>query len=454
MDATNLDQSLIEPFMELTDQLNDVRDFIDDIKDARMPLLKKLQTLFTGSIDSLFARDNLNDMIVNGVGGLITGGLSTLLSGLADGFLGLFEGGPDYERMSKDQIDALRENTLAIKRMARNMSGSALGRLPAAIEAVASLIEQTGGAQNPSVGTELRGDLIRTLLDRMGVSFAEFESVLSDMGVTFDEATTSAEVLREAVEQLADRYGDLSGRMDLMNAMVEIMDVEDPAQKFEMQMRAMLDSIRQTRLGELYQEIIGTGPEEFAAQAQEWLNEIQSGTFDVGALGDVTEQEFIDWIVGMDRFADEVEEAADGLGELGEQLRNVPTGFKVALAQFRADTGEFRENEGKMPPVVANPFITLDESMVENYGKGAPSGGGYDYGPDGGDMLGRGEPSGHGRGEGEINIDVVYVVANDPQEMLRKLEEQARIEKRRGGTTLGDAAFRSTSPTATKGGFR
>ncbi len=137
--------------------------------------------------------------------------------------------------------------------------------------------------------------------------------------------------------------------------------------------------------------------------------------------------------------------AADGLNSMAATLRNVPTGFKVALERFRADTGDVLGEETEEilkggyvetlppPPILPPPPPELPPE-VDTTGTGTPT-----------------TPGDNATDIVEINIASLVVQAEDPRQLTEALVEEARRQARRGGVTGLQLATQSgqATPTAT-----
>lgn len=134
--------------------------------------------------------------------------------------------------------------------------------------------------------------------------------------------------------------------------------------------------------------------------------------------------------------ADAVEEMGDAAEGAAEALTNVPEGFKVALARFRAMTPTHAPpgdpTDPHIPPDLGpegEPVEPIDELHPTSVstGQAATSG------------------SGGARPFGTVFIESLQVVANDPEEFLRKLQ---RVMERKSFHTTG-SLVPVTSPFAT-----
>lgn len=140
----------------------------------------------------------------------------------------------------------------------------------------------------------------------------------------------------------------------------------------------------------------------------------------------------------VDKSAASLDKLAESAKRATEQLINVPSGFKVALARHRAAIGE------------GNPSNAPGAGGTG--GLGGTGGSGYEPDPAGGGRYRPVAPGGPGSNmvaAGEVSSIVitgpVYVSANTESELIEKLGKEALQQSRRGGTNqLTTAMARAT----------
>lgn len=133
--------------------------------------------------------------------------------------------------------------------------------------------------------------------------------------------------------------------------------------------------------------------------------------------------------------AGQIDDLGDSAAAAAEALFNVPAGFKVAAARFRAQQGEIPGREGTSPsgggsgdPTGGSPFLT--PTFLPHLKRALKFGG------EGEEAVGSSEGAAT---SGGITIENLTIVADDPDEFLRKLERKAF--QRRGIPVAGANQF-------------
>ena len=215
------------------------------------------------------------------------------------------------------------------------------------------------------------------------------------------------------------------------------------------------DSLESLKLGDLTIDRSG-----LLATKNQLAEDIGNFGEEVGGVADQFTED-------MGRAQREFDSLADTTERLNEELRNVPAGFKVALARFNAqDTESTRVGLGGSGGGGGNLLTTLIGTAV---GAGA-SGGATRVGTGGGIRLPRMARGGvvthptiaeigesgpeaviplkdmGSMGGGNLYVDTVVVQANNPEAFMRELKARARREGLAKGK-IGNAAPRGTGGT-------
>lgn len=280
--------------------------------------------------------------------------------------------------------EAIRRNTEAIQRSLRGVAG---GQVAGIANAISVAIEAAFRA----------GDFATTLereLAKLNLTFADARALAETFGIELDGQIGTWSQLRDILQSKI--FDDFVGKMDLARRRIALLDIEGPAAQFLEFQRALVSGLPGgiSGLGTTVARLSTDTIDEFVRGV---LSAIAAGTFDFGRLGGLSVDEFLTALGEMESLADAAEGAADELNGLTGALRNAPAGFKVALSRFNATT-----------PVT----------------------------------------SGTG-GRGGITVDGdIIVVANDPDEMRRGIEDSVRRESRRGGVTSLDLSVRPVARAA------
>lgn len=351
---------------------------LDDLDLGDLPDLVRKTTAALGD----FGR-TISDVL----GGITEGGLAGIgqaaVSFLGDALSRIF-GREDTSRILRENTEAIRLNTRAIQKTLATTAG---GTLVALQQALATAI--SGGGTRGISGFFTLVDA----LNSVGITLQQATAIADSFGFTL---TDNIESWRELLKVLSSRvFDDFVGRMDLARRRIALLDIETPAAQFLEFQKALTASLP-TGFGGLGTTVARLSPQTIDAFVRGILDQISAGTFDVGQLGGLSLEDFLNALGEMESLADAASGAADELNGLTGALRNAPAGFKVALSRFNATTP-----------------ISTDGSARSNF-----------------------------------NIDSVIVVANDPDEMRRGIEDSVRRESRRGGVTSLDLSVKPVARAA------
>lgn len=347
-------------------------------------------------------------------------GIGTTLKEMA---ISIFAEDPSVAQreMFERNTRALQENTDALQRSLRSMSGMGLANIQGALAMAVRSAEASTSARGKPDEILIR-EIIKKRVQEFGLSLQDLEDLFAKANMEVQYLPESLRLLRDAI---LDLYDDLDARMRSADARIQFLDIEDPAEQFAMKMNAMIASLPE---GSVIRDALqNLGIDEIAQFGIDMLNTMEAGILPVfEELGDVSPEDFISFLLEMDQLADAAEGAADGLGELSEVLRNVPTGFKVALERFRADTGVFPNQKGGFTDDVDTIISTSPFDIPMNDGTPLDTKTGQTGG------VGSGGPVGE---TVNIVIQEMTVVADSPEDFMNAIVEEERRQARRGGVT-------------------
>lgn len=338
-------------------------------------------------------------------------GAAQALSGYVFGQLGdMFGGGGRREAAQRELAKVSRSNTEALKLVTSRLA--ALNQ---------SLLSEKGGVitgflagfkawvSNAKLPEGVRGGGLVGVLEHFGVTLEDVDRLAAQFGVTVRDANgnlivSGLEALAEALQAdwLRQITSTFTGAFDLLSQEIGLLDMK-PAEKFQ---RAV--DLAASLVSEGFaKQIRGLNASNIDQFIQNFLRMLRDGTLDMALLGQMSVQEFMEFLSFAEGSLDEL---ADSANSASEALRNVPTGFKIALARFNATVG--------VPS-------TTTTGIPGSYGPTIAS------------------------AQGVTISGPVTIVANDPQELYTRTMAEARRQRRRGGTSALDV---SSQPMRFTGG--
>ena len=343
------------------------------------------------------------------LGGLLSGGISTAISGLTSALGGLF--GPSEEQIAN--TEAIKKNIEAANRLADNLNALSDATVTLPFDALANAIQFNAQLQAVAIQRiqEGTGSIRKKQADIRSVERTFFPAALQKFGLTLDEVTEIADALRidfqdlrrdgEALSIALANLNTFNRDFGLLQKQFALLDINDPAEKFASVMDLLASQVSD-EFGAVLSELT---PENFDA----FLEMFRAGfaDFDRDLLGDnLTFEQFLTAIgfaeSALDGLATEVERATSA-------IRSAPAGFKVEAARFRAADPSDRISE----PVRLRPAD--------------PVGRGRD-GTDFGDFTRPGTVI--------IEGDLIVQGVEDTRDLLEKLENQVEWRARTGTSVL------------------
>lgn len=201
------------------------------------------------------------------------------------------------------------------------------------------------------------------------------DPITNAIGGLFGVVTDLERAIIRNTDALFEMTEGLGGRFALERTRLAALDITDPMSRFA----ALRDVVEQQLAfpigrGVLGNLLRGLTPENIGQRIADIIGAITEGRGGFSgrrlredlarrlAEIDVSVDDFFSVLTEMERLADETGRAADEVSRFGEELRNVPTGFKTALRQFQATEGVQVGSASR----VANNSFTFNVSGVED----------------------------------------------------------------------------------------
>ena len=346
------------------------------------------------------------------LGNLLSGGISTVMSGLTSAIGGLF--GPSEEQIAN--TEAIKKNIEAANRLADNLNALSAATVGLPFEQLLAALEEGVESREAQRQEFIRSEVPifdriapfrkvevdvvgatsrkvpfdESVLAKYGLTLPDVEEAARGLGLDFKDLTRDADALIIAIRNSTNTFNRDFG---LLQKQFALFDIEGPAEKFA----SVMDLLAAQVSDEFAAVLEGLTPENFDA----FLEQFRDG------FGDYN-KELLDGL-GFDQFLTAIgfaESALDGLATETERataaLRNAPAGFKVALARFTAT-----EPDG-IPPVT-------DRGARRPPEPPAPRDAGRTF---------------------NVKGDIVLQGVQDPREFFSKLEDEVEWRARTGASVI------------------
>ena len=380
------------------------------------------------------------------LGGLLSGGISTVMSGLTSALGGLF--GPSDAQLAaaealRANTEAVRKNMEAADRLGDNLNAlsNATVALPfdAASQALAAgQAERSRRAfegfepdrpRDPRRAASIPFD--ESILAQFGLTMPDIEAIAKALEVVdFQDLSRDADALLVALENLNSFNRDFG----LLQKQFALFDIEGPGEKFA----SVMDLLAGQVSDEFAVVLEALTPDTFDSFLEQFRDGFAS--FDQSLLGDDLEFDQFLTAIGF------AESALDGLATETEKataaLRNAPAGFKVALARFTASDPELPQARLPDPPVLP-PILPpvpppLDPEDIFLPPVVPP------VFPPSHPITPEEEESDVGASDRQmarsarvmIKGDIIVQGVEDPREFLRKLEDEVEWRARTGASVI------------------
>ena len=311
------------------------------------------ESFFGGLKDQAKSILDPSAIVSTALGNLLSGGLSTVISSVVSGMGGLFGGGPSA--LEQERIQILKSNNAALIELTRTMDGlQGLINVPGGLIGAAQSGLQFGPEGRVNVG------VLQGALEQSGFSVRDLEKFSKEeLGITlFTQAGAAIKegfaALNEALEEfeLSQLFDGFSGQMNLAQRRFDLFDIQAPAEKLSV-------------LQDLFEQFTNLPAPTNTEAILELFEQFASGGIKFGDLDKLTGSQFLDMLSDMEGLFDDLGDSAKGANAA---LRNVPAGFKVAAARFRAtDPEPFAPPEPPpiLPPITPPPPLPPDDALRE-----------------------------------------------------------------------------------------
>ena len=371
------------------------------------------------------------------LGSLLSGGVSTLVSGVMSKIGGLF--GPSEEQIAN--TEAIKKNIEAANRLADNLNALSDATVTLPFDALANAIQFNAQLQAVAIQRIQEGtsSIRKKQADIRSVERTFFPAALQKFGLTIEEVTDIADALGIDFQDLGRDGAALSLALESLNTFnrdfgllqkqFQLFDIEDPGEKF-----ASVMDLLAAQVSDGFATVLeGLTPENFDSFLEDIFADGFAG-FDMSLLGD--DLEFDQFLTGIG-FA---ESALDGLATETDKataaLRNAPAGFKVAAARFRASDPETLADRFRPADPIDFDFdpVTTIGTLKDRLSSRDPT-----VSTERDDLTGLRDllkAAGESRVENNNTFNVTMEGVQSPREFLSKLEDEVEWRARTGASVI------------------
>lgn len=326
--------------------------------------------------------------------GSLVGGATSLIGAI--GAVGSLFGGIFAESPTQKEHDAItKQNTEALEQLRDSLNsfaktGSSLNQVISVLSGLHLLGRNGIDALSSSALTAQQAmDELRSELKGTGVSLAELQAIAKDNGIQLLDS--KGHLVAGALDDLLKALGiaeqqilkvgtDFQSQLDLQQLIDKAagvsspaLDFSDAAAEFKNQAQFAFTDFFGNLGGADFAHLTAQQIAEFRKDIENLLKAIQAGTISLTELGNFTdvtqlEQAASTWLDALNAMGD----AADSVTQ---SLLNVPTGFKLALAEFNATTPADLQPPSlggtqlpMLPPIQTTPVgIGIDDPAVGKF---------------------------------------------------------------------------------------
>lgn len=349
--------NIADAFGEVSDELRDVLEGVSGIAEGLEAARKAQQAIKASKAAGKGA--GLQDILA------MAGGIVGIIGGVASVLGGLFGKSDEEKQREQERANILRENNQRLSDLVASMRGMT-GEIKNLVDTRAALAftQSPGFVQTANLVGPNR--LTMLMISQFGLTLRDLDRIAAEVGVTI--RNSAGQIVPEALQQLYDalllaaeaatRFHDnLEHRRRRLELRADIEDVEDtPVAKINRELQLLSEF--GLPIFEQFFAGIDTTTAEGQAQLENALralfDALESGALPLEAFGRLNLDELLDIIMGVEGALDQLREQANSLTDA---LKNVPTGFKVALARFDAAAAEVAAiASGRMPGAARGPL--------------------------------------------------------------------------------------------------
>lgn len=280
------------------------------------------------------------------LGGALSGDLNSIaqvIGGAAQVLTGLFQ----ESEGEKKRREALRDNTKAIQQLRKGINDLSSIQNVAGIDITNTIraFEYNLARTHEILGVTWRNMLkqdwkgLEYSLNKFGISMEEAQRIIEVLGGTWEKGRKNFEEMLKILNEVTlDKvFQDAGSAMDLLRRKIDLFDLA-PLDSFDLLRQQFLDLVNLDPATELALSLANIetdiGRQEFVAMLQGIFDQFPNLRFE--DLGELTPQQFLDFLQELKNASDAVGEFADDVKGINDSLKNIPEGFKVALKRFEA----------------------------------------------------------------------------------------------------------------------
>jgi hypothetical protein len=348
------------------------------------------------------------------VSNLVSGGLGALIPLMLEPLASLF--GADPVQVERNRI--LKANTEAVQALAGSIERQeAVFKQLTGAEAIG--LARAIGPEMFTAEGKIRLPVLRDALERLGLTMADLERIAAELDIEWNNSAAALRKLDEALESIdiSAIFAQWSSGFSLLQQEFALLDIQDPAEQFARTID-FLSSLVSEDLAAQLRGLDATNIDEFIRGVFEQIRLGDLSFFE--SLGDLTIDEFLQ---GLGFAESALDKLAGTSNAVAGALRNVPAGFKVALARYRASEPEAPPSLDPRDYRTEGPGMRIDRPVLRDLD-------GY---------AARQTPT--IAVQGDINIHLQDV--HDPRKLLEELEEEVRWRARTGAYVIAPTTRRA-----------
>jgi TP901 family phage tail tape measure protein len=269
-------------------------------------------------------------------------------SGLGDALFGGSQVKREREAHTKANTEALDNLSDRVRELGEALLSSPIGGIGKAVDAALARFElefpqgRLDERGHPSRREQTREALFKLLDDelrRLGLTMSDVEELARSLDIEWKGWATDLVDLQKAIDALdwTEVFDTAMGKLGLLKREWDLFDFT-PEQK----LASLKDYVASNLTGDLKAAFDAVDWGDLDSVTAFW-NAFTTGKFNAEDLN-IPVDVFLDAVGDIENLADATDAAADGVNKFGDALRNVPSGFKVALRRFQADTGEMAKD--------------------------------------------------------------------------------------------------------------